>query len=63
VFARPARVPLQSHTGGCSCGACSTIRSKRVQVTQTLFSTDFPLADKILAQKNQQDHFYVVHRA
>lgn len=33
------------------------------QVTQTLFSTDFPLADKILAQKHQQDHFYVVHSA
>lgn len=33
------------------------------QATQMLFSTDFPLADKILAQKHQQDHFYVVHSA
>ena len=33
------------------------------QVFQSLFSTDFPLADKILNAKHQQDHFYVVHRA
>ena len=33
------------------------------QQTQSLFSTDFPLADKILSTKGVHDEFYVKHRA
>jgi hypothetical protein len=36
---------------------------EQAQQTQSLFSTDFPLADKILATKGVHDEFYVKHRA
>jgi len=42
---------------------CLSSLVQPAQVIQSLFSTDFPLADKILNAKHQQDHFYVVHRA
>jgi hypothetical protein len=33
------------------------------QQMQTLFSTDFPLADKILSNKNAHNEFYIKNNA
>ena len=50
-------------SGHCANRLCSLVTLEQAQQTQSLFSTDFPLADKILSTKGVHDEFYVKHRA